>query len=55
MKEDWRVHSEVKVYMQTDALKDKKDSEFHKIGKLQAEAEQHAKRLATAWNTRNKC
>ena len=48
MKEELaQLHSEVKdLHMQTDALKDKKDSEFHKIGKLQAEAEQHAKRLA---------
>ena len=47
MKEELaQLHSEVKdLHMQSDALKDKKDSEFQKVGRLQAEAEQHVKRL----------
>ena len=47
MKEELaQLQSEVKeLHMQSDALKDKKDSEFQKVGRLQAEAEQHLKRL----------
>ena len=47
MKEELaQLQSEVKeLHMQSDALKDKKDSEFQKVGRLQAEAEQHVKRL----------
>ena len=56
MKEELaQLHSEVKdLHMQSDALKDKKDSEFQKVGRLQAEAEQHVKRLEKRVNTRKK-